>query len=108
MKKAILGYVLMAGTLIFSGCGFIFVARNQQPYHAYHHEAPAYCYDCHSWPGSVGYISCSRYEIRVVGGGYYYRPYRHDHHEEFRYAKFRGSDYKEVRTHQEKSNRGRR
>jgi hypothetical protein len=107
MKKAILGSVLVAGLAVFSGCGFVFVARSQ-PYYTYHRTAPAYCYDCHSWSGSVGYSTCSHYEIRVVSGGYYYRPLHHRHHEEFSYAKFRGSDSKEIRSHQDKSNRGRR
>ena len=107
MKQAILGCVLVAGTAIFSGCGFVFVARNQ-PYSGYHRPAPGYCYDCHSGATYARYNSCGHYEIKVVDGGYYYRPLYHRHHEEFRYVKFSSSNYKTVRADQEKSERGRR
>ncbi len=103
MRRLMLGIALAAGTLLFSGCGLLFVARSQ-PY-AYH-SSPAYCYDCHSWPSGVAYSQCGRYEIRVVSGGYYYRPLVHGRHEEFRYARFHESNHR-ADNHQ-KSERGRR
>ena len=109
MKRAILGLALLAGSVVFAGCGFVFVARSQ-PYYGYR-TTPAYCYDCHNWPAHAVYSRCSHFEIRVVDGGYYYRPYHHSHHEEYRYAKFSGSGHeKNIRAdqNQEKSRRARR
>jgi hypothetical protein len=90
MKRAILAGLILAGTTIFSGCGLLFVARSQ----AYgYHSNPTYCYDCHNLSAGVVYSSCNHYEIKVAQGGYYYRPYGHSQHEEFRFAKSHGSDH---------------
>ncbi len=107
MKRSIAGFALLAGLLIFAGCGFEFVARSQN--YGYH-STPGYCYDCHSWPAGVSYSRCSQFEIRVAQGGYYYRPYHHGHQAEYTFVKISGSDHESGRRadHQVKSNRGRR
>jgi hypothetical protein len=108
MKRAILGFVLPAAVMIFVGCGFVFVARSRP---VAYRSTPAYCYDCHALPTGVIYSKCNHYEIRVAHGGYYYRPFHHGRHEDYRYVKFNGSNHSnDVRADQnrEKSKRGRR
>ncbi len=92
MKRALIGAILLAGSTIFAGCGFVFVARSQP---SAYRSAPAYCSDCHYiGAGYTAHRQCGHYEIKVAHGGYYYRPYGHAKHNEFRFVKFNGSDHR--------------
>jgi hypothetical protein len=95
MKRAMIISVFVVGSLFLTAGSFAMVARGQA--HAYR-TTPAYCYNCHSWAPGVAYSRCLHFEFRFAHGGYYYRPLGHGH-QEFRFARFNGSDHnKEYRT----------
>lgn len=87
MKRLILAGALAVGSLMSSGCGFVFVARGASYPAA--RVAPAHCSDCYHVPmGRAAYARCGHYDIRVVRDGYYYRPRHHRGHAEYRFVKF--------------------
>ena len=96
MKRAVVGIMLMIGALITAGCSFIFVSRS-------HSYTPGYCYDCHSHPRwHRVYTRCEYYEIKVIEGGYRYRPYRYAKHQDFKFARYDHSRDKEIREKKQK------
>lgn len=93
MKNLIKILAIAVVGFICSGCVTYIALSNRT------HRTPAYCYDCHAYPGWVRiYTSCDYYVIKTSGHGYYYRP-RHARHYRLVY---RGYNQKVVRERQQK------
>ena len=95
MLKHLLIAAVSAGTFLMAGSGFATVAVS----HLHYNGAPTYCYDCHSRPvWHRNYSRCGYYSIKVVAGGYYYRPFRHARHEGYRFERHNFFNNKVIRT----------
>lgn len=96
MKRSFAGIILVIGALITAGCSFLFVSRS-------HSHTPGYCYDCHPRPRwHKVHTRCGHYEIKVVEGGYRYRPHRHTKRQEFIFTRYDHTRDKEIREKKQK------